>query len=703
MTARILIVDDEKNIRRTLSIVLKGAGHDVREAGSAEEAETALDHTPAEVVLLDIGLPGRSGLEFLEAMKPRLASTAFIMISGQATVSIAVEAVRHGAFDFLEKPLSKDRVLIAVKNALRVARMGAQIDALRERGEEAPFLGDSEPMRELKQRIAKVAPTHATVLITGESGVGKEVVSRAIHAASPVADGPFIKVNCAAIPEELIETELFGCVKGAYTGADRSRDGKFILADGGTLFLDEIGDMSLRVQAKVLRALQEKEIERVGDSQTLRVDVRVLAATNKDLLAEAAADRFREDLYYRLAVVPLHVPPLRERPDDIKGLARHFLASSCVEMGLSPREWSEDALDELGGRPWRGNVRELRNVVERVAILADGPVLTADDVRATGAGSWAIGGRCSRRRPGLCSAEWRKAGRVVSSFPRGHTGGGRFGGSSTQLRARRHPGGAAPYRWERLPSRAVAGHRTKQLAQEDPGLRAGHQRPRRRHNDMRPITSLVLSIFLLACLGASTPARAQDDDLGIWHQRGFRAGLSLHGSAIGTEPAEDETGGDHVETTTIEERGGGATLHLGYGFTPAFVLWLDLSGSVHETSLDAVEGRLGSGILVAQWMFQPQARTRPYLIGGLGGTSFRVDEGDLEVEIEGGTAVLGGGLQYSMSRVLSLDVRGRLDFINWNKGTARIRLDGGQSIEVSVPFDDSGVASKLAIGIVAAF
>ncbi len=382
MSSRLLIIDDEKNIRRTLHMILRAEKYTVRVAENGEDGLAVLEEYPADLVLLDVNLPGRDGIEILEDLKQRRPETAVIMISGEATVSTAVEATRLGAYDFLEKPLSKDRVLIAVRNALRD---GAQretvtrvVDTERRRQQ---LVGESESLDRLRGQIERVGPTHATVLITGESGTGKELVARAVHEASPRAGGPFVKVNCAAIPQDLIETELFGCVKGAYTGADRSRDGKFLLADGGTLFLDEIGDMSLKAQAKVLRALQEGEIERVGAETTLTVDVRVVAATNKNLQEETAAGRFREDLFYRLNVVPLVTPPLRERSGDIPELCRHFLELYAFENDLPVRRLGSDALKALAARRWVGNIRELRNVLERLVILSDSDPMSADDVR----------------------------------------------------------------------------------------------------------------------------------------------------------------------------------------------------------------------------------------------------------------------------------------------------------------------------------
>ncbi len=391
MKQRILIVDDEKNIRRTLSIVLEGAGYAVRQAGSGEECLSLLEESPSDMVLLDVGLPGRDGIATLKEIRARCPDTAIVMISGQATVATAVEATRLGAFDFLEKPLAKERVLIAVRNALKATTLGEEVNRYK-RSEALRYvmIGESAAVRQLRHQIEKVGPTGATVLIVGESGSGKELVARGLHEASPRAGRPFIKLNCAAIPEELIETELFGCLRGAYTGADRSRDGKFLLADGGSLFLDEVGDMSLRVQAKVLRALQEGEIERVGDSKVHRVDVRVVAATNKDLLAEVAAGRFREDLYFRLNVIPIQVPPLRERREDIGALADHFLKLYAAENDLPVKDLSAGARALLCRMEWRGNVREVRNVIERLAILTDGSRIEEGDVRVCAGGVDAV-------------------------------------------------------------------------------------------------------------------------------------------------------------------------------------------------------------------------------------------------------------------------------------------------------------------------
>jgi len=387
MTPRVLIIDDEKNIRRTFKMVLGAEGFtvDVAETGEAGLEQFAAQRP--DVVLLDVRLPGIDGLEVLQRMHEADSDLPVIMISGHGTIATAVEATRHGAFDFMEKPLSKERLLVAMRNALDVRSLGREVLALREKvGRRHLMVGESPPIQAIREQISRVAPTGARVLVTGESGTGKELVARAVHAASDRSDKPFVKVNCAAIPEELIESELFGAVKGAYTGATQTRDGKFLQADGGTLFLDEIGDMSLKAQAKVLRALQEGEIERVGGNETYNVNVRVLAATNKDLPAEAAAGRFREDLFFRLNVVPVHVPPLRERRGDIPLLAEHFLAVYLDENALPQRLFAPESLAILKGLPWPGNIRELGNAVERLAILSAGASITPADLAVCGIG-----------------------------------------------------------------------------------------------------------------------------------------------------------------------------------------------------------------------------------------------------------------------------------------------------------------------------
>ncbi len=400
MTPRVLIIDDERNIRRTFKMVLEAEGMAVDVAETGEEGLAQCRAERPDVVVLDVRLPGIDGIEVLQQLQKEDAELPVIMISGHGTIATAVEATRHGAFDFMEKPLSKERLLVAIRNAMDVRNLGREVKVLRAKVNRRHLMvGESPPVQNIRDTVERVAPTGARVLITGESGTGKELVARAVHQASDRSDKPFVKVNCAAIPEELIESELFGAVKGAYTGATQTRDGKFLQANGGTLFLDEIGDMSLKAQAKVLRALQEGEIERVGGNKTYNVDVRVLAATNKDLPAESAAGRFREDLYFRLNVVPVHVPPLRERREDIALLAEHFLAGYLDENGLPQRSFEADALQLLGRLPWPGNIRELGNAVERLAILSRGATITTADLADCGIGADGGGARGATSSP----------------------------------------------------------------------------------------------------------------------------------------------------------------------------------------------------------------------------------------------------------------------------------------------------------------
>jgi two-component system nitrogen regulation response regulator NtrX len=386
MTTTVFIVDDEKNIRRTVRMVLEGEGYTVEEAGSGEEALARLPDIAPDVVLLDVQLPGISGHEVLEKM-PQAGSAdkdaearpapepVVIMISGHGTLADAVRATKAGAYDFLEKPLDRERMMLTLRNALERRAMAREVAGLRALTQgRFEMVGQSPAMAALYAQIAKVAPTRTRVLITGESGTGKELVARAIHRESPLKDRPFIKVNCAAIPPELIESELFGHERGAFTGAAARKKGLFELADGGTIFLDEIGDMSLKAQAKVLRVLQSGELSRVGSETTLKVDVRVLAATNRDLQAAVASGQFREDLFFRLAVVPLRVPPLRERTGDVPLLCQAFAAQIAQENGLRDKEFTPEAIAVLSDYTWPGNVRELRNVVERLVILSEGPV-----------------------------------------------------------------------------------------------------------------------------------------------------------------------------------------------------------------------------------------------------------------------------------------------------------------------------------------
>jgi two-component system, NtrC family, nitrogen regulation response regulator NtrX len=375
MPSTILIVDDEKNIRRTVRMVLEGEGFAVEEASSGEEALARLPDVGADVMLLDVQLPGISGLDTIERVaKLKMADPlpTVIMISGHATLADAVRAVKAGAYDLLEKPLDRERLMVALRNALERRVLAREVAGLRALSDErSEMVGRSAPMAALHAQIAKVAPTRTRVLITGESGTGKELIARAVHRSSALAEKPFIKVNCAAIPPELIESELFGHERGAFTGAMARKRGLFEMADGGTIFLDEIGDMIGSAQAKVLRVLQSGEFTRVGGEQTLKIEVRVVAATNRDLQAAVARGAFREDLYFRLAVVPLRAPPLRDRADDIPLLCGAFIEQACRENGIKPKAMSEDAVAVLAAYPWPGNVRELRNVIERLVILSD--------------------------------------------------------------------------------------------------------------------------------------------------------------------------------------------------------------------------------------------------------------------------------------------------------------------------------------------
>jgi two-component system nitrogen regulation response regulator NtrX len=367
---KILIVDDEAGIRESLSSILRDERYSVEAVESAELALERLHSGNVEVVLLDVWLPGMDGLEALSRIQSLPQPPSVIIISGHGTIETAVRATKLGAFDFIEKPLSLERVIVLVRNAIEQRRLQEENQLLHtELGHRYRIVGDSVPMKALRQQIAVTAPTNGRVLIYGESGTGKELVARSLHAASLRNKAFFVEVNCAAIPEELIESELFGHVKGSFTGASEDKIGKFAKADGGTLFLDEVGDMSLRTQSKVLRVLEEQRFERVGSNQTLHVDVRVIAATNKNLEQEIARGAFRQDLFYRLNVIPFFVPPLRDRKEDIPVLARYFLAEFSSEYGKKTRELTDGAMEILLRYPWPGNVRELRNLVERLVIV----------------------------------------------------------------------------------------------------------------------------------------------------------------------------------------------------------------------------------------------------------------------------------------------------------------------------------------------
>jgi two-component system nitrogen regulation response regulator NtrX len=374
-------VDDEAGVRRALSGVLRDENYFVDAVDSGEACLDRATRGSYDAIVLDIWLPGMDGLATLQKLRDRRVDAPVIMISGHGNIESAVRAIKMGAFDFVEKPLSLEKTVLAVTNAVRQRRLEDENRKLRASvGRREIIVGQSYVVGQLQEQIAMAAPTNGRVLIYGENGTGKELVAKSIHALSRRRSGPFIEVNCAAIPEELIESELFGHMKGAFTGATADRRGKFEAADGGTLFLDEIGDMTLKTQAKVLRALQEQIVEPVGGSSSVKVDVRVIAATNKDLTAEIRAGRFREDLYFRLNVIPIFVPPLRERDDDINLLAEHFMAEFAREYGRRPKRLDPAAASGLRSYRWPGNVRELRNVIERLMIMVPGETIALGDL-----------------------------------------------------------------------------------------------------------------------------------------------------------------------------------------------------------------------------------------------------------------------------------------------------------------------------------
>ena len=383
MPYRILVIDDETGIREAIRMTLEYEGYKIDEARSGQEGLDKAARIPYDAILLDIKMPILDGIEVLENLREQRIMTPVVMVSGHGDVHTAVECTKRGAFDFLEKPLNRDKLLLTVRNAVRQRSLEEENTELKGKAEkEYQLVGQSGLMAELKSQVERAAPTRATVLITGESGTGKELVAREIHRRSSRANQPFIQVNCAAIPNELIESELFGHKKGSFTGAVRDQMGKFVAADGGTIFLDEIGDMSTGAQAKVLRVLQEGEVEPIGAAAVVKVDVRVIAATNKNLEEEIRGGRFREDLYYRLNVIPVRTPPLRERRDDIPILAQHFARLFSEEHNYHPKKFTPAALKALGDAPWRGNVRELRNMIERLVIMVPAESIDVTDLPA---------------------------------------------------------------------------------------------------------------------------------------------------------------------------------------------------------------------------------------------------------------------------------------------------------------------------------
>jgi two-component system, NtrC family, nitrogen regulation response regulator NtrX len=382
MKARILVIDDEAEIRRSVRMILEYEGYEVTEASSGPEGLAIAEREAPDLVFLDIKMPGMDGLDALQRIKASNDSLPVVIISGHGTVSTAVEATKAGAFDFIEKPLASERVLLTIRNALDQTRLRDENTSLKRAVEvRHQMVGESQPLRQVWDAIKRAAPTNATVLLLGESGSGKELVARSIHRNSLRSRDRFVQVNCAAIPEELIESELFGHEKGSFTGATEKQIGKFEQADRGTIFLDEVGDMSAKTQAKVLRVLQEGEVERLGSARTIKVEVRVIAATNKDLEAEIEKGTFREDLYFRLSVIPIRVPPLRDRPEDIPALVRHFADLFSRDNNRKPQRFTPAALEHMQKARWKGNVRELKNTVERLIIMTPGDVIDVADLR----------------------------------------------------------------------------------------------------------------------------------------------------------------------------------------------------------------------------------------------------------------------------------------------------------------------------------
>ncbi len=373
----ILIVDDEISIRESLTGILQDEGFTPISVDSGEKAIEKIIEDRPDLILLDIWMPGMDGLETLTKIRNSFPDQLVVMMSGHGSIETAVKSTKLGAYDFIEKPLSLEKVLLCIQNAIKTSQLVEENRELKAKiGKEHEMIGSSKPIREMKKQIKIAAPTSGWILITGENGTGKELVARSIHHNSHRQDQSFVEVNCAAIPEELIESELFGHEKGSFTGATTQRRGKFDQAHRGTLFLDEIGDMSLKTQAKVLRILQERKFERVGGNKTIEVDVRVIAATNKDLEKEIAAGNFREDLYYRLNVIPFHVPPLRERSADIPHLATHFLEYFCSKESRETKRLDDDAMQAIQSYSWPGNVRELKNLIERLVIMSPGNTIT---------------------------------------------------------------------------------------------------------------------------------------------------------------------------------------------------------------------------------------------------------------------------------------------------------------------------------------
>ncbi|MSO50159.1 MAG: sigma-54-dependent Fis family transcriptional regulator [Acidobacteria bacterium] len=405
MKSRLLVIDDDSAIRETMRMLLEYDGYDVLLAASGQEGLAMVEKEAPDLAFLDVKMPGMDGLEVLSRLRGMNDSLPVVIVSAHGNTTTALEAGRLGAFRFIEKPLSKDYVLDAVREGLELGTLRRENRQLRSALETRhQVVGESGELRSVMDQVRRAAPTNATVLILGESGAGKELIARAVHRNSLRAKEPFVQVNCAAIPEELIESELFGHERGAFTGATEKQTGKFEQADRGTIFLDEVGDMSPKTQAKVLRVLQEGEVERLGSARTIKVDVRVIAATNKDLEEEIAAGRFREDLYFRLSVIPIKAPPLRDRRDDIPALVSHFTAQYSQDHNRRPANFSREAIEALKQARWRGNIRELKNVVERLLIMSERDVISGRDVTDVVGQSGAVGSGASTGVPAALAA-----------------------------------------------------------------------------------------------------------------------------------------------------------------------------------------------------------------------------------------------------------------------------------------------------------
>src|SRR5713101_5197749 len=398
--SRILVIDDEAAIRDSLRMTLEYEGYEFFGAATGQEGLALAEREAPDLVLLDVKMPGMDGIEVLERLRHMNDALPVVVVSGHGTISTAVEATKKGAFDFIEKPFASERVLVSLRNALDSRQLRDENRSLKKAVEiRHQMIGESLGLKHVMAAVARAAPTNATVLITGESGVGKELVARTIHRNSLRSRERFVQVNCAAIPEELIESELFGHEKGSFTGATEKQVGKFEQADRGTIFLDEVGDMSAKTQAKVLRVLQEGEVERLGSARTIKVDARVIAATNKNLEEEIEKGHFREDLYFRLAVIPIHVPPLRDRPEDIAQLVRHYVDYFSRENNVRPKRISQAALEALSRYRWKGNIRELRNTVERMIIMTAGDTIDVSDLPETVRNPSAYSGGAATPKP----------------------------------------------------------------------------------------------------------------------------------------------------------------------------------------------------------------------------------------------------------------------------------------------------------------